>query len=306
MSKFHGISKGYRALAGGIAVTLLWVQVTFAEEVTTTHQGMTLNGELQLAEGKTLTDGITLVIHGTLAHNKMEIIASLQELLAENEVSTLAINLSLGLDNRHGSYDCSAPHRHRHTDAVDEMGSWMRWLEQQGVTEINLMGHSRGSNQIAWLMAEQDRPSIHKGVLLAPPIWSEEKAEAEYLRRYQRELSPVYAHALQLVESGRGDEMLTETGFIYCEKATVSAEAFIGYYRPDLRHHTPGLLPKIDKPVMVMVGTEDTNYYLPLLKYVKPLAGGGLEFVEVEGAGHFFRDLYLEEVVEMVVEWLQG
>ena len=61
-----------------------------AEEVRTRLRGTTLNGELMLTEGKQLEDGVTLLVHGTLAHNKMELIANLQRLLAARGVSTLA------------------------------------------------------------------------------------------------------------------------------------------------------------------------------------------------------------------------
>lgn len=70
-----------------------------AEEVTLKHQGVTLNANLEKADNWS-AGTVVMMTHGTLAHNKMEIMATVQELLSEQDVSSLAINLSLGLDNR--------------------------------------------------------------------------------------------------------------------------------------------------------------------------------------------------------------
>ncbi len=292
-------------VAAGVLLGLLTAPLSSADEVTIPHQGISLKGELVLAEGKQLSDGVLLLTHGTLAHNKMEIIASMQELLAESEVSTLAINLSLGLDGRESAmYDCTVPHNHQHTDAVDEMVAWMEWLERKGASRIDLLGHSRGGNQVAWLMAEQDRPSLRKGVLLAPATWSVEKDQKGYQKRYSQPLDPLYRQATTLVDAGKGEQMIEQIGFIYCADASATARSVVSYYRPDERRHTPNLLPGITKPVLVIEGSED-NVVGRIAEEAAERAGAHLRFEMVDGAGHFFRDLYLEEVVELVVEWLQ-
>ena len=83
-----------------------------AEEVTQQFNGLTLNANLELADGRTLEDGVVLILHGTMGHNRMEIIEASQRALLENGQNSLAINLSLGVDNRHGFFDCERPHRH--------------------------------------------------------------------------------------------------------------------------------------------------------------------------------------------------
>ncbi|HTP82400.1 MAG TPA: alpha/beta hydrolase, partial [Alphaproteobacteria bacterium] len=39
-----------------------------AAEVSTPYRGLTLLGNLELADGKSPKDGIALIVHGTLAH----------------------------------------------------------------------------------------------------------------------------------------------------------------------------------------------------------------------------------------------
>ncbi len=276
-----------------------------AEEIQLQHKGLTLNATLVLAEEQQISDGVLLLTHGTLAHNQMEIIATLQELLVDSGVSVLAINLSLGVSDRHGMYDCSMPHTHRHTDAVEEMGVWIDWLEQQGASKIDLVGHSRGGNQVAWLAAEQDRPSIGKVVLIAPATWGEKKSVDGYQKRYGTPLAPLYQQAEALVQAGNGKQMMGPIGFIYCAESQVTADAFVAYYQSDPRRDTAYLLPQIGKPLLLIEGSED-SVVGSIAKEGEAPGGGNIESLVIDGAGHFFRDLYLEDVAEQMVEWLQG
>src|SRR5262245_57576967 len=95
-----------RWMALALMALIVGVSAARAEEVRTRLRGTTLNGELTLTAGKQLEDGVTLIVHGSLAHDKMELIAALQKLMAARGVSTLAINLSLGINDRHGFFDC--------------------------------------------------------------------------------------------------------------------------------------------------------------------------------------------------------
>ena len=90
-----------------------------AEEVKMSHDRLTLNANLNIAEGRTLADGVVLMVHGTLAHKDMEIMAMLQELLIERDISNLAINLSYAQDDRHGMNDCAGPLRHLGSGLID-------------------------------------------------------------------------------------------------------------------------------------------------------------------------------------------
>ncbi len=124
-----------------------------AEEVIHEFQGLDLRGNLELADGKSLKNGVALIVHGTMSHNRMEMIATLQENLRARGLNSLAITLSLGLDRREGPYPCDIEHNHRHLDAVDEIRSWISWLKIAGAKRVTLIGHSRGGNQVALYMA---------------------------------------------------------------------------------------------------------------------------------------------------------
>jgi len=288
-----------------VAITTSMTNKSAAKEVTLSHKNLTLNANLNMAEGKKMSDGIVLLTHGTLAHNKMELIQTMQGLLAERGLSTLAINLSLGVDNRHGSYDCAVPHKHLYTDALDEIGVWINWLKAKGARQIVLMGHSLGGNQTAWFAAERPEKAVMKVVLLAPATWNEKAARESYKKRFGVLPDEILARAQKLVAKGKGKEMLAPVGLIYCKDTTATAASFVSYNKPEPRKHTPNLLAKISVPVLVIAAAND-EVVKGLVEAVKPLADNKTITLKiVDEAGHFFLDFAAEDAADMISEFLQ-
>lgn len=275
-----------------------------AEEVTTKLDDLTLRANLELASGKSMKDGVVLITHGTLAHNGMELIKSLQSGLQAKGYNSLAINLSLGLDKRASAmYDCPTPHVHKHTDAVGEIAAWTKWLKDKGATRIALMGHSRGGNQTAWALAEKDDPAITSAILLAPQTWEAGYLIKDYSERYNHYLTPLLAKAEKLVAEGKGDTLM-DMDFIYCEKTRAAAKSVLSYYKDDARMDTPTLLAQTKKPVLVIIGSADTTVKDLALKMPKVADGKRIKTYTVDGADHFFMDLYTDEVVEETAKFL--
>jgi pimeloyl-ACP methyl ester carboxylesterase len=292
-----------KSLLAAAVLTLTLAFAAHAEEVKIGGPGgLTLNGSLETAAGKNLTDGVMLVVHGSLAHRDMEIVQALQSLLKENGWSSLAVNLSLAIDDRHGMYDCAVPHRHRHEDAVAEIGAWIGWLQGRGAKDIVLVGHSRGGNQVAWYAAEHPDAPVSALALIAPSTWDATSAAQAYRAAYGKELEPLLKQAEDLVASGQGGRLLGPLGFLHCQESQVSARSLVSYYAPNPRFDTPALLPGLKPPVMVFAGTEDT-VVAGLIERVRPLADGKrVRLTVIDGADHFFRDLYAEELVERLAE----
>jgi len=276
-----------------------------AKEVTLRHKGLTLNANLELAAGKTPADGVILITHGGLAHRDMEIITYVQDLLVkEKGYSTLAINLSLGLDNRHGMYDCKTTHRHRNDDAAEEIGVWVDWLKTQGTQRVTLLGHSRGGAQTALYAAERDNALVKAVVLMASAI-RENTDAAGYQQRYEKPLAPVLEKAQKLVKAGKGGTVLEHIDLLNCPDTSASADSIVSYYGQDQRLDTPTLIPKIGRPTLVVVAGND-EVVVGLDKKVAPLADGKRMQVKViEGAGHFFRDLYADDAVDVIDTFLK-
>lgn len=275
-----------------------------AEEVTVKQGKMELRGELSLAEDKTLKDGVILMLHGTLAHNSMEIMQNLGSLLKEKGYNTLGINLAYGIDKRPSAMlDCATEHRHRHEDAVAELDTWMKWLQARGADKITLLGHSRGGNQVAWYAAEHTDAPFQKVVLVAPATWDAENIASEYAERYGKPLAPFLREAEKKVEAGKGDTLMEVPGFVYCEKARATADAIVSYYRNDARKNTPDLLEKIKQPVLVVTGSED-DVVADLPDRLKAVKQANVQVETVDGADHFFLDLYGDELADKVADFV--
>lgn len=277
-----------------------------AEDITITHGALTLNANLETAGTEWQKGPVVLMTHGTLAHGRMEIMQSLQSALKDRGISSLSMTLSLGLDNRHGMYDCATPHTHRHADAVEEIGAWLDWLQSQGVAGVALLGHSRGGNQIARFAAAHPDEPLSAVVLIAPQTWSESDAAADYQKRYGKELAPQIEQARRLDAAGKGGTLMEHVDFVYCPDSSATASAFLSYYAPDPRMDTPHLIPEIKAPVLVVAGSED-DVVKGLTEKVQPLADGQrVKLIVIDGADHFFRDLYAEEIADAVEAQLGG
>ena len=296
----------HRLACGILAIALAASTATAeAKEVTLAHNGLTLNANLELAAGKQIADGAILITHAGLAHGRMETIAYLQQLLAESGYSTLAITLSLGVNDRHGMFDCKATHRHHFADAATEIGVWVDWLKQQGAKPVILLGHSRGASQTALYAAERDNDGVKAVVLLAPDTQATNDAAA-YQQRHNTPLAPVLKEAQELVAAGKGDTVLEHTGILFCTDTVVTADTIVSYYGPDPRLDAPYLIPKIKKPVLMVIAGNDELVAGFQDKFVPLADGKRVQMKVVEGAGHFFRDLYSDDAVEAIKSFLKS
>jgi pimeloyl-ACP methyl ester carboxylesterase len=290
------------AFAVAISITAVVIQ---AKEATLKHKGLTLNANVELAAGMTLADGAILITHGALAHYGMETVVYLQKLFKDRGHNTLAINLSLGLDNRHGMYDCKVIHRHRNDDAADEIGAWVNWLQKQGSKRVALIGHSRGGAQTALFAAERDHALVKAVVLLAPATRDNTDAAA-YQRRYNQPLAPMLEKADKLIREGKGDTLLERANLMQCRDIPVTAEGFVSYYGPKARVDALSLIPKIKKPTLVVVAGND-EIVVGLDKKAPPLVDGKrVQLKVVDGADHMFRDLFADDAVDAIDAFLKG
>lgn len=288
------------------ALALLLPGHAAAENVSLRHQGLTLNANLEMAPGKTMKDGVILMTHGTLAHGRMEIMAALQETMKARGYNSLSINLSYASDNRaYAMYDCAQPHAHKHADAVGEIGAWIDWLKTKGTARIALLGHSRGGNQTAWYAAGKPDAAVKAVVLLAPDAWTAHYLAKDYRSRFGQELGPVLAKAKAAVKSGKGATPITKTGLLYCKDAQATAASLVSYHGFDSRMDTFKQLHKMRLPVLVIAGSAD-DVTPGVAEKVKPLADGQhVSLVSIEGADHFFRDLYAEEAADAIGNFLK-
>ena len=298
----------YRVLHVLTFAVLLFASIpASAEDVTVEHLGIELRGNLLKAAEKPLTDtGVVLIVHGTLAHHGMEIIAALQKGLQAQGVASLAITLSLGIHARRGMFDCALEHDHRQSDAVDEIAAWVAFVKGLGASRIALAGHSRGAAQVAAYGLSAPDPAVDRLLLLAPLADTDNEVAANYKTLHGGELAALLQAARKLVESGEDDSALAAPGFLYCKSVRVTAAAFLDYYGEAPATAVIGRLRDLKLPVLVVAAGADALAPDVAARITSVVPGNHVQVVVIDGANHFFRDLFGDELVEHVQAfWMQ-
>jgi pimeloyl-ACP methyl ester carboxylesterase len=139
---------------------------------------------------------------------------------------------------------------------------------------------------------------VSRLVLIAPMSWNQEQSAAAY-----KEDTGVPLDEVLLAARNAGNELI-KANVLQCKGIEVLATSFLSYYADKPNRNTPEILQSVDRPVLVFQGTEDAlaEGYKSQISLVSsnPL----VEHYWVDGADHFFRDLYADELVEVLLEWL--
>ncbi len=280
MRKFLRLASLLLALAPGAAA---------AEPVQIKPSLTRLNANLELPPGKTVSDGVAILVHGMLSWSGQETIAALQKNLKAHGIGSLEITLSLGVDDRQGPRRCDVTHDYALAGAQREIGRWLDWLGGQQAKSVDLLGFSRGGVQVAAIAPQL--PNVRKVVLMAPTFATAlEQAEA-----YQH----TFGHPLQPeIVAARKNPLATRTvDFLTCKQAPVLNAAFLDGYA----ERPPRLAAHTGKPTLVIVAGKDE--VVPDLAQKLP---SNVKPVVIDGASHFFLDLYGEEAADLTAKFLQS
>ena len=274
------------AMAAGLALASL----PAAAEPTQLKSGqIRLNGNLELPAGKKVADGVALILHGTLSHDKHETVAALQENLKKRGIGSLAITLSLGVDNREGPRPCGLLHDYAMAGAQREVAAWMAWLRADGAPTIDLIGFSRGGAQIAAIAPKL--PRIGHIVLMAPAF----ATTAEQAAAYQRTFGHPLAEPLNAARESPLQKFTAD--FLQCKDAPVLGATFLDAYQEML----PQLAAETQHSTLVVVAGKDE--IVPDLEKKLP---SQVQKVVIDGSGHFFPDLYGEEAADAIARFLKN
>jgi len=274
-----------------------------AKEVRIGHGPLALRATLDLAPSKSIAEGLVILVHGTMGHRDMDVMRHFRSLLAERGHSTLAINFSLGVDAREGMFDCGVPSRHRTEDSLPEIDAWIRWAATGGAGPVTLLGFSRGAQQAAWYAAQRPHVALQRVVLLAP-IFAGDPAR-NYQTRFGTPLAPLLQRAAALRDQGRAGELLASVGFLNCDSTSVSAQSFLSYYDPARDGEPDATVPRLRLPTLIVAAGADTIVRDLPSRIAPAVDGVRIRIVVIDGADHFFRDLYGEDAADAVAAFLR-
>ncbi|MFI5030269.1 MAG: alpha/beta hydrolase [Reyranellales bacterium] len=245
-----------------------------------------LNANLELPPGKTTADGVVVLVHGTLSWYGQETIAALQKNLKSHGIGSLAITLSLGVDDRRGPRRCDVTHDYALAGAQREVSLWLEWLKGQKAGRVDLLGFSRGGAQVAAMAPEL---GVRRVILLAPAFATSIEQADIYQRAFGHPLQPEIAEA-------RKNPLATRTvDFLTCKQAPVLNATFLDGYA----ERPPRLATRIGKRTLVVVAGNDE--IVPDLANKLP---SDVKPVVIDGASHFFLDLYGEEAADAIAKFV--
>ncbi len=270
---------GFPTLASSIAQ---------AEPVQIKPSILRLNGNLELPDGKEVADGEVLVIvHGLLSNYGQETVAALQKNLKQRGRATLAINLSLGIDDRRKPRACDVVHDYALAGARREIALWIEWLYAQHAKGVDLLGFSRGGAQVAALGPEL--PKVRRMVLMAPAFATAAELAANYQKTFGHPLAP------ELEKAHQNPLQQFTVDFLTCKQAPVLGATLLDAYT----ELPPKLAAKTGHPTIVIVAGKDE--VVPDLQSKLP---SEVQKAVVDGSGHFFPDLYGEDAADIIAKFL--
>ena len=281
-----------------------------AEPVEIKYNSITLNGFYSSQSEK--SKSIAIILHGTRGHQNLELITSLRDSLLDNGMDSLTINLSYGINNRVNDFlPCDIEHTHKQSNSQREIKLWHEYIEKIGYEKIYLIGHSRGGLDIINFyesLNSKHQKSIDSIFLLAPISETWESSLSRYKENYGIDINDLVYQGVKKLK----------INFLGCEDATVYSDSFLDYYligghghffnSEATRFADRGLnlhLINTSGKVYIITASEDTvspNTYRIVKDVTTKNKEKNIELYQIDGADHFFRDFYFDDLIEIIVE----
>jgi len=279
-----------RRLAKILALAMLAAPAgaAWAEPVQVKLGTVRLNGNLEVPEGRSLTDGVAIILHSALGHHGEPTVAALQRNLKVRGLATLAITLSLGIDDRKGPRACDVPHAYSDADVTAELDRWVEWVAKNSVRGIDFVGFSRGGAQLVDFLQKQK--GGRRAILLAPALPAQADMAAAYRRAFGQEL------AIALEAARAKPKELRRVDYLGCRQAMVLGSTFIEAYRPVPPEAIANI---VQQTLVVLAGNDDA------VPDLEPRLPSTVRHVVIEGSDHNFRDLNGEDAADAIAEFLR-
>ena len=164
-----------------------------------------------------------------------------------------------------------------------------------------MIGHSRGG---------QDVLNAYKKILEVYPTESKKISSIVLLAPLTDNVDDINDH-LQKSNNSTMNQLLNmdgdsliEMNFLNCSNAKVKISSFLSYYNLARQDETIQILKDIKISTNVFTASEDAFVPKTHSKIAK-INNSYINLVQVEGSDHFFRDLFLDEVIEILSELIE-
>jgi surfactin synthase thioesterase subunit len=126
-------------------------------------------------------------------------------------------------------------------------------------------------------------------------------------KNYKKDTGIDLNELIRKASSVSPDHFIDVPKFIYCDNPRVTAEAFISEYADDRVHSTPLNIAKVtDIPILAIGGTQDTVVSDLEGDFVNLADRSNFSIEMIDGADHFFRDLYADDAASLIAEMIEG
>jgi len=123
---------------------------------------------------------------------------------------------------------------------------------------------------------------------------------------YKKDTGVDLGPLLSKASTASPDQFIDVPKFIYCDNPRVTAAAFVSEYTNDASHSAPLNIAKVtDVPVLAIGGTEDTSVSDLEGDFADLADQPNLRIEMIDGADHFFRDLYADDVALLIAEMIE-
>lgn len=135
-------------------------------------------------------------------------------------------------------------------DCRHDLAAWINLLVSRGFSRIALVGHSMGGVKSIYTMAHDSHPSVKAVITISSPRFCHARlaahaSGAEFLSTFQR--------ARELVEQGQPETLLP---VCLPMPFVATAAGYVEKYGPQDHYDYVKFLPRVSRPVLVIVGSE--------------------------------------------------
>lgn len=251
----------------------LWFGSVAAEEMMLTLPGG-LKAQADFRNGGKDKPAV-LVLHGFLQTHNFSTVRLIADELSEAGYAVLTPTLTLSIDQRRTSLNCSAIQNHSVEQGTREIAAWVSWLKKKGHAKVILIGHSTGSNRLLSYLHSTRDPAVIAFIAtsLGPTVsW-----------QYSEEIRQQRAQAEAAVKSG--SKALGQYSLGFCRNNYAApAKAFLSYLQWN-KEQTLLNLKGTPVPTTVVLG--QTDKWLPP-GWADTIEREAIPLLRIKEANHYF------------------